>query len=157
MMPFVASETRSKKNWTSTQSLHTSPPVLKLIFFPPPVNLLMWGSIMFVYHPSVTDLDWLLFTELQCGLELWSFSPVPSLAARLQLPRLCAISAEGCELTYQIRAEPDSLVTKSMQIHPSRRDAAEPGQVWTKWCLSCEYHWISPASAHWMWYDRYIP
>lgn len=47
-------------------------------FHPPPVNLLMWGSIMFVYRPSVTDLDWLLFTELQCGLELWSFSPVPS-------------------------------------------------------------------------------
>lgn len=75
-MLFGASDAQSQKNWTSTQSLHTHPPVMKLIFFSPPVNLLMWGSIMFVYHPSATDPDWLLFTELQCGLELWSFTPV---------------------------------------------------------------------------------
>ena len=50
--------------------------------------------------------------------------PVP--AAHLELSWPCAISSEDCKCTYPIKAEPESLVTKSMQICPLMREAALP-------------------------------
>lgn len=50
-------------------------------------------------------------------------------AARLELPWPCAISLKDCKYTYQIKAEPDSLVTKSMQSHPLMQEAVAPEKV----------------------------
>ena len=46
-------------------------------------------------------------------------------AACLELSWPCAISLED-KCTYPIKAQPDSLVTKSMQICPLMREAAVP-------------------------------
>lgn len=81
--------------------------------------------------------------ELQTRLKLFEYHPGLVPPACLQLSCPCAISLEDCKCTYQIKAEPDIFVTKSMQIHLLRQEAMEPGQVWTKWRLFCLYFCVS--------------
>lgn len=93
---------------------------------------------------SATSPEWLFYTESADRANAVEYHTGPVPAAHPELPRPRAISSEDWKRIYQIKAERDSLVTKSMLIRLSMHEAAAPEKVWAKWCLWCLYRHVPP-------------
>lgn len=93
---------------------------------------------------SASSPEWLFYTENSDRANTVEdhTGPIPAVLPELPWPH--AISSEDCKRIYQIKAESDSLVTKSMLIRLSMHEAAAPEKVWAKWCLWCLYRHVPP-------------
>lgn len=87
------------------------------------------GSVLCHRPGAIILLRAAAFVGCKTRPKLSSVTLVRSQQHVLSLPWPCAISLEDCKCTHPIKAEPDSLVTKSMQICPPTWEAAAPG-----WC-----------------------
>lgn len=102
------------------ENAHTRPPVMRFIYTHPPPLVPLIAAISEGPLVRVTSIYRASICCLSCAV-----SPGSPPWQRFVTPLTpCAISVEDCKSTSQIKAQTDSPVTKSMQIHPVRASCA---------------------------------